>query len=256
MLFINPNVIPLIQEPGLEGIFKQIAYSGHICYKSERVGGEKEFVESLIKRGHLSPLEHGTIYLEIPYDSEFNYTIGKYTDNKFSKVNENYITTNYRVIIENGWDDDLKYLVNPTDTHEKRYSFHITCSRGIMDEFVRHRVFSFSCESTRYCNYSKNKFGNELTFILPYWYGSATSEQKIMFVNSCKNDEQTYLKLINLTLKPQEAREVLPLSLKSEFVMTGFKSDWEHFFKLRCDSAAHPDAQSIANKIKTLLKDE
>lgn len=96
-----------------------------------------------------------------------------YVRNKYSKVNEDdlfyYITTNIRVIVENNRLDDLQYQVDPTEHHEKRITVKFICNRGVSHEFVRHRVFSFAQESQRYCNYSKDKFNNEITFIRPTW---------------------------------------------------------------------------------------
>ena len=141
-------------------------------------------------------------------------------------------------------------------------------------EFVRHRVMSFAQESTRYCNYSKDKFGNELTFIIPCWLDIPTGhyaywdgdwcdidKMKIQlpegehkdidaFLWTLNNAETHYTLLINSGWKPQEARAVLPNSLKTELVMTGFVSDWKHFFELRCDSAAHPQARELAIPLK------
>lgn len=128
-------------------------------------------------------------------------------------------------------------------------------------EFVRHRVFSFAQESTRYCNYSKDKFDNELTFIEPFWYNNKrlasaintigdneeVQEQNFnQFLHYC---ERQYFKLLKQSLKPQEARAVLPNALKTELVMTGFVSDWEHFFELRDAKTAHPDAQALAKPL-------
>ena len=137
-------------------------------------------------------------------------------------------------------------------------------------EFVRHRVRSFAQESTRYCNYSKDKFSNELTFIKPCWLDIPTGhyaywdgdwcdigKMKIQlpegehkdidaFLWTLNNTETHYTLLINSGWKPQEARAILPNSLKTELVMTGFISDWKHFFGLRCNSAAHPQARELA----------
>lgn len=138
------------------------------------------------------------------------------------------------------------------------------CDRGVSHEFVRHRVFSFAQESTRYCNYSKDKFGNELTFIIPCWLdikpfsystdimsGEQIKKAKetnpsLNFIQGLANSELQYFELLNKEWLPQQARAVLPNSLKTELVMTGFISDWKHFFELRCDKAAHPQARELA----------
>lgn len=194
-----------------------------------------------------------------------------------------YVTLNYRHIIENNWLDDLQYLCEPTEYHEKRITVRFICDRGVSHEFVRHRVFSFAQESTRYCNYSKDKFGNEITYILPSWfsedklpkafghtsddwgslicefYYEATEKGKSEgfiiepvrnFVFALQTSEQLYFSLLKEGWKAQEARSVLPNALKTELVMTGFISDWKHFFELRCSESAHPQAREIAIPLK------
>ena len=276
------KIIP--QEAGLEGIYKAIERAGRTCYKSEDKitdTSAKEFVDRMIKSGHCSMLEHGTVYLGRPvfpdiglnggYSYETDGFYKKYIDNKFSHVEVRpfkwsgedgcYVTTNLRVLVENNWLDDLQYICEPTEFHERRITVHFVCDRGVSHEFVRHRVMSFAQESTRYCNYSnKDKFGNELTFIIPCWikdleeksylahaeYHHAKEDASKQWYDVCMNSEFVYEDLIRLGWKPQQARAVLPNSLKTELVMTGFISDWQHFFGLRCDKAAHPQARELA----------
>lgn len=154
------------------------------------------------------------------------------------------------MLLENGWLDDLRYICKPTERYEKRISVHITTSRSISHELVRHRVFSFCQESQRYCNYSKGKFDGELTFIIPNWVNTQTD---ITWSNAIKEAEDKYMELLQQGWKPQQAREVLPNATKTELIMTGFESQWEEFFKLRCSSAAHPMMQELATKIKDLM---
>lgn len=243
--------------------YKMIELAGRTCYKSENNITEdsaKEFVDRMIKLGHGAILEHGTIYLTI---AKTAMNIGDpifYIRNKYSKVNEDdyfyYITTNMRVIVENNRLDDLQYQVEPTEHHEIRITAKFICDRGISHEFVRHRVFSFAQESQRYCNYSKDKFNNEITFIMPSWwnYNSSIIESgERYFCEILQKCEDYYKSLLDMGYKPQEARVVLPNATKTELVMTGFESDWENFFELRCSKAAHPDAQKLANELKELL---
>lgn len=240
--------------------YKMIELAGRTCYKSEdkiTENSAKEFVDRMIKLGHGAMLEHGTVYLTI---AKTAMNIGDpifYVRNKYSKVNEDdlfyYITTNMRVIVENNRLDDLQYQVEPTEHHEKRITAKFICDRGVSHEFVRHRVFSFAQESTRYCNYSKDKFGNEITFIKPTWWhelGTTHKQDFEIFLEYC---EEQYLEFMDQGWKPQQARQVLPNATKTELVMTGFESDWEGFFKLRCSGTAHPDAQKLANELKDLL---
>lgn len=124
------------------------------------------------------------------------------------------------------------------------------------------RVFSFAQESTRYCNYSKDKFGNEITYILPCWIDDnqvnmsldvkdicGTNYSETLFKQSLLISEKMYFGLINEGWKPQQARAVLPNALKTELVMTGFVSDWKHFFELRDAGSAHPQARELAQPL-------
>lgn len=292
MKLINSKV-EILEPTGstIDDIYKQIEIAGRTCYKSEdkiTPTSAKEFVNRMIKSGHGAMLEHGTVYLDIP-NSAGNYNLVPFfASNSYSKVVikplddrvHNYITTNFRVIVENFAEeyipDVLQYICEPTVFHEKRISVRWTCDRGVSHEFVRHRVFSFAQESTRYCNYSKDKFGNELTFIIPTWLsipeGNYTycdgdwvdvnkqviqlSEDEVnihSFLNTLDCSEYQYTMLMNAGWKPQQARQILPNALKTELVMTGFESDWKHFFELRCDTAAHPDARKLALELYNKL---
>ena len=289
MKLINSKV-EILEPTGytIDDIYKQIEIAGRTCYKSEdkiTPTSAKEFVDRMIKSGHGAMLEHGTVYLTIPTK---NRNSEKYKRNHYSAVNivsvdgingRTFVTTNYRVLVENEWLDDLKYICEPTVFHEKRISVRWTCDRGVSHEFVRHRVFSFAQESTRYCNYSKDKFGNELTFIIPTWLTLPESnyiycdgdwvdinKQVIQisedeanahsFLVTLDCSEYQYTQLINNGWKPQQARQILPNALKTELVMTGFESDWKHFFELRRDAAAHPDARKLALELYNKLYNE
>ena len=223
----------------------------------------EDFVNMLMKSGHGAMLEHGTIYmqidsfLDIPEDKKLDKRVHQYDSNRFTKVNSmyigqgcwrSYITTNLRVLIENNWLDDLKYVCRPTEYHVKKVTAKFICDRGVSHEIVRHRVMSFAQESTRYCNYSKNKFNNELTFIEPAWEFPSSNivNTRERFEAMLGEAEANYMELITLGFKPQEARAVLPNALKTEIVVTGFIDDWKHFFELRCSNAAHPDIRKLA----------
>ena len=277
------------QSAGLEGVYKHIEKVGRVCYKSEDKITEdsaKPFVDRMIKSGHGAMLEHGTVYLYIRRKDNESLEVDRYLMNPYSRVifrqfpnsrdMEIYITTNLRVLVENGWLKDLEYICEPTEFHERRVTVHFVCDRGVSHEFVRHRVMSFAQESTRYCNYSKDKFGNELTFIIPCWLDIPTGhyaywdgdwcdidKMKIQlpegehkdidaFLWTLNNAETHYTLLINSGWKPQEARAVLPNSLKTELVVTGFTSDWNHFFDLRArgtTGAPHPQAKELAEPL-------
>lgn len=275
MKLINPSVELITQALGLEGIYKQVERVGRVCYKSEDKITEdsaKPFVDRMIKSGHGAMLEHGTIYLFIPWNEYYDKKTIKYLYNKYSANNGVkgvgvYITTNLRVLVENGWLDDLKYICEPTEYHERRITVHFVCDRGVSHEFVRHRVMSFAQESTRYCNYSKDKFDNELIFIIPNWVNTncPNKEQEGPSVASMEwstamlNAEASYKILLKMGWTPQQARAVLPNSLKTELVVTGFTSDWNHFFDLRyrgTTGAPHPDAKQVASMAHDLILKE
>lgn len=280
MKLIKPSFEIWEQPAGLEGVYKQIERAGRVCYKSEdkiTENSAKPFVDRMIESGHGAMLEHGTVYLAMPLETMLPIEIngwGKYTKNPYSKgfkvceVNGQKrvaVTTNLRVLVENGWLDDLQYICEPTEYHERRITVHFVCDRGVSHEFVRHRVMSFAQESTRYCNYSKNKFGNELTFIIPCWVGEGQENASLEDRDICGNTyadlcfkenlakaERAYFTLIKQGWTPQQARAVLPNSLKTELVVTDFTSDWEHFFGLRArgtTGAPHPQAKELAEPL-------
>ena len=275
MKIIKPNAIELKQQPGFEGMLKHIELCGRTCYKSEDKITEDSchrFVNMLREHAHGAMLEHGTIYLTIPLphsialdpiseDCKRMKAINNLSSNKYTKAVcyglNYYITTNYRVIVENDWEDIMqKFQSECTEYHPKRRTFKIACNRGVSHEFVRHRVFSFAQESQRYCNYSKDKYGKEITFIEPIWQNNLNvddpNNSKMVYdwEDAMENIESTYFYLLECGLTPQLARGVLPNDTKTELVMTGFESEWKHFFKLRCAKDAHPEAKYLADMIK------
>ena len=263
------EIIP--QEEGIKGVYKQIEKAGRTCYKSEdkiTENSAKKFVDMLTTNCHGAMLEHGTVYFKIPVniDTAGNFLdeISTWTKCKLVESSEGNwwaITTNFRVMIEHfapEYIEELieKYLCEPTEYHEKRITVKFTTDQGILREFTRHRVFSFAVESTRYCNYSKDKFGNEITFVVPCWClinKNGNTERE--FYNALQFAEDFYFKMLELGWKPQQARNVLPLATKCDLVMTGFVSDWKHFFELRCDSAAHPQARELAVYLQNYFKE-
>ncbi len=264
--FINQTDFSLV------GIKKHIERCARVSYKSEDKITDtsyEKFVNMLESRGHDRPLEFGTVYLDIPTKDlepgyEYINAVGKYALNPWS-IKEDFdnhacISTNYRVIKDNHWESDLQYLCEPTEHHHARYTVHMILDRGVMDEFRTHVGLSHLAESTRYCNYSKDKFGNELTFIQPCWlndeklklYGPyhtviRDKSPESIFIANLNNVERDYLDLIKLGWTPQQARSILPLGIKSELISCGFKDAWENFFKRRDAPDAHPMAQEIAN---------
>ena len=163
---------------------------------------------------------------------------GNITEDSAEKFVKNIMNRNHMSVIE----------------HES-ISVRIICDRGVTHEIVRHRIASYSQESTRYCNYSNDKFGNELTFIKPCFFDEGSEGYEI-WEKSMQNIENEYMELIEVGAKPQEARSILPNSIKTEIVMTMNLREWRHFFKLRCDKAAHPQMREIANMILKEFKEK
>ena len=245
----------------LQDVYKDIERAARISYKSEDKITEdsaEKMVQRLISMKHYSPLEFGTIYLKITLDPIRNiYNALKYENNPFSAItiakdSTRYITTNYRVIIENHWEDDLQYMCAPTKYHQRRTTVKFITNRAVSHELVRHRSMSFMQESQRYVAYDKDKFGNELTFIKPAWKQPELDEQTNETVLTHKlfaNIEDTYMKLRSLGLTPQQARIVLPNATKTELYMCGFDKDWEHFFDLRDKTHVDPQMYDLVHPL-------
>lgn len=298
MKLIEPKVELIQQQPGLVGMYKHIEKCARTCYKSEDKITEdsyKKMYDNLVQRNHFAMLEHGTVYLK---DISWSRShLEKYKTNKYSKYNEiyldkeeiedgndydvsykygYYVTTNLRVIIENHWENDLEFICEPTEFHERRITLKFTTNIGVTREGNRHRVNSIAEESTRYCNYTKEKFGSELNITRPVWINKEDIPEwdesqwldciKDLLINGINPDyiEQdpiywycmaiefagvAYRNLIRLGWSPQQAREVLPLATKSEVVYTAFASDWKHWFDLRLIGTTgkpHPNMKQVA----------
>ena len=273
MRLIKPSFEIIEQQAGLEGMYKQIELAGRTCYKSEDKITEdsaKGFVERMIKSGHGAMLEHGTVYLmkesefintyihsEDGEEEEYNPLL-KYYDNSYSHVRQEhttgrfvYVTTNLRVLVENGWTDDLKYICEPTEFHEKRVCVRYTSDIHFYKDCTRHRVFSWAIESTRFCNYIKQKFGFSVSFATPIWLKDEEQEE---FEEDLKTIESIYFKWINKGWQPQQAAYFLIQGTKAEIIMTGFVSDYEHFFDLRSEIAKtgqpHPTVVELVEPLR------
>lgn len=270
----------------LIGIKKFIERCGRVCYKSEdRITDDsyEKFVNMLEKRGHGRPLEFGTVHLKMPWKTFSNF-VGfcvskgfwdscwiKYNIDRESEDKIVYITTNYRYYKKLGTLKPLYGYVSmerffteeDNKFYPKRYTVHMVLSRGIMDEFRTHVGLSHLAESTRYCNYSKDKFDNQITFIQPSWIildkeiapinelcllsGQYDRENpNLRYLASLVDANYAYVLLLNKGWTPQQAREVLPLSVKSELISCGFEDAWTNFFYRRCANDAHPQARELA----------
>lgn len=286
----------------LTEIKKAIERAGRTCYRSEGLITETshlKFVESLVKSGHGAMLEHGTVYLHFPYStsSETEAMIYRFSHNPYSTIHKVqsvmddvndtsgfYVTTNFRVLVENNWLEYIDYICEqPTQYHDKRYTVRFTLQLVIEREYNRHRTHSLGSESTRFCNYNLDKYGNEITICQP---DNVTDEdiaelqegndfwgyiRLLNDISNCKEDmdermkaidwwwfanlatEISYLNLVRLGWRPEQARTILPLDLKCESVHTAFKKDWISFFKLRSyispSNKPHPDAIATAKPL-------
>ena len=278
----NPQYEIWMQNPGELGIYQQIERAGRVCYMSENNNTEnsaKPFVGRMIEHEHFAMLEHGTVYMTCNHGE-----LPLYASNKFSHVNtidgKDYITTNLRVMAENKTLEDLKYRTDfKKGKHELRITVHFTTQIAITREYNRHRANSMAEQSTRYCNYTKNKFGSEISINLPTWVKGDLETNDEKFVELCEDvaNEETndwtpidawlfanqaaefaYMKLIAMGCKPQEARVILPLDTNTELVHTAFVSDWKHFFDLRAlgtTGAPHPDAKILAKPLYEEFKE-
>lgn len=282
MQLIKASYKILPQKPGVQGIYEQAELPGRICYGSQdkiAPGTAEKFVNGLMKSNHGAPLEHNGVYLDCPESVYKKYVYNEFSKtstHKFGEINKYYVSTNLRVLFENNWLDDLKYIVEPTEYHEKRITVAFTIDRFTGEEFLRHRKASFNRESTRYVNYSKEKFGNgDIKFITPPWlddnvdgiddkrfrelcYFIYTGEDCAEFSDvlywlfSLKAAEYSYNNLIRLGWQPQQARTVLPCAINSPLIKTAFVSDWCHFFNLRAlgtTGKPHPQAQELAEPL-------
>lgn len=197
-MIIQKPTVEVLSTERYEDMLRRIERIGRVCYKSEdriEEGSAEKFIRGILRRGHESVIEHGSI--------------------------------------------TVKFI----------------CDRGVTHEIVRHRIASYSQESTRYCNYVKEKFGGQITCIdlatgFRYDLNNETDRQKYqVWQEAMENAERSYFKMIELGATPQEARSVLPNSLKTELVATMDLREWRHFLRLRADTAAHPQCREVARML-------
>ena len=299
MKLINQSFELLEQKDfSIDGIWKFIERCGRVCYKSEDKITDtsyEKFVDMLERKDHARPLEFGTVHLKMPW-SNFNNFVGfciskavwdscwiKYHVDRDSEDKTVYITTNYRYykklkslrplygyinIAEFFTEEDNKF-------YPKRYTVHFITNRVTMDSFRTHVTLSHLGESTRYCDYGRDRFDNEITCVIPHWcsdliegnsydlaiceYGLIQAEnlskKSTKWVESMCQAEQDYMDLLNDGCTAQEARDVLPLGVKSELISCGFGSAWSNFFYRRCAKDAHPMAREIAIPLQDKFKE-
>ena len=253
MKVIGQSFEILEQTPSFEGMLKHIELCGRVSYKSEDLITKEsaaKFVDGLIKNGHTSVCEHGTVYIKkehvptlTPYDS-------------LRTINGTpYVITNWRRVLTS----ELRNMVPYFEFYNgDRITVRFITNRAVANEFVRHRLFSFTQESTRYCNYSKAKFGSELTMIRPHWFSQDYTGESVngLTQEEAKWDkimyeiEFNYNWLIKHGARTQDIRGILPLDLKTDLIMTGTVNQWKQFFKLRSANDAHPQAKELSDALK------
>ena len=314
---VNPSVEFWKQEGyTLDAIWKHIARCARVCYQSTpKNNGETDYgfiVRTLLKgidvinqpydieklkTCHLSVLEHGTVHLRYPLyvprasvQFECRLKYNKYSKFYIDEKDYAYVTTNMRVLVENGWIDELEFI---DEIHNSEHNCIARCTInfitdiGASRELNRHRVNSISEESTRYCAYDKGKFGNGITVAKLPWipdvdpedeghdYNEGLFNDNEIFHDECIEEQYTdnwnaidwflyglqicdlvYRKTRELGWAAQQAREILPLNTKTQVVHTAFLDDWIHFIDLRSDGVSgvpHPMTKELADEVKFLL---
>lgn len=275
------------------GIKKFIEKQAKTCYQSTHTITEnsyEKFVQRMIDSDHSRTLEMGTVHLKMPKELLFSLIVYLLLEKDFSSQwfqwnSDNrylYVTTNYRYFLRlKKKSDELKFYFNSYLTTEdnelfpKRHTIHFITDRVTMDSFRTHVGMSSLAESTRYCRYANDKFGNELTYIIPNWMDIPESKYKFTgdlwcndkevplfenidpitnnFLFGLQKAESRYIILLQQGWKAEQARQLLPLSVKSELVLCGFDDCWDNFLYRRNDVHAHPMARELAEKVKGLL---
>lgn len=203
----------------------------------------------IIKAGYeiVTPIDRETILKRIE-------EVGRVCYKSEDKITDESAPKFVKMLIERGHEAMIEHC---------SFSVKFICDRGVSHELVRHRIASFAQESTRYCNYSKDKFGNEITVIEPCFWSDLPKEEGEYYANNYTRwynamvfAEQTYFGMLRDGASPQEARTVLPNSLKTEIVVTMNMREWRHFFKLRTASVAHPQMREITISLLNELKEK
>lgn len=287
MNFIEPTVEIITESDPL----KKIELIGRVCYKSESKITEfshKAFFKQLVNNQHYAMLEHATVTFQAEDGTEKGIYLRSIPYIQFTEQQNSMFSSTYYITLSlshfynpiykawTAWlrqifesesqsaiDNRIK-IIDPTATpfdacvpdKHKFISIKFTCSRGISHELVRHRC-SVAQESTRYCNYSQDKFRNEITYITPSQYSNWNESQKLAHEKSLRCAEYAYFQMLNSGLPPEEARDVLPNALKTEVVLTMNIPQWKHFFDIRLHGTTgkpHPDMKVLASIAYDKLK--
>ncbi len=282
---IKPSVVRIDEKDNL----KRIELAGRVCYKSEKKITDEsalDFCTKILQRGHTSVLEHSNVIVKVPtalgsciidamryYEHQIKkiaYLKYSYTGNGEVIISGNvrawrdileafrFFTFRAHPLLETYEHKDLSpYMISEDELTDEQRQIHsritlrIICDRGVSHEIVRHRVMSFSQESTRYVNYGKRGY----TFIEPWWWEDQRGVLKHYMLCNMRHSVDVYQAMIDNGATPQLARAVLPNQIKTEVVVTATPAQWAEFLKLRLDKAAHPDMQRIAHLVQDALAD-
>lgn len=277
MRLVNPK----FEELTAENPLKLGELCTRVCYKSENLitdTSAKKLLSGIANAGHTAMLEHIPVYFKVDstYLKAVTRPITKIISSPFSKVCMDgmsgctFVSTNLRVIFENFKELFDKFMENDgnpftleeygitnckfddyPDKFVRRITIKFTMDRIGSQSFCRHRTFSFAQESTRWCNYLKDKFGSEISITYPCWLKEEDLDE---FKADMAEIEKFYFKWINKGYKAEEARYFLPFGLNTEIIMTGFPDAWKHFFELRNESHAHIQAQELARPLEEYFK--
>ena len=273
MKIIEPNVQEITDFEGVDNFYKAVARAARICYASDKTTDDKALVERLIESKHFSPFEHAIISLRPSYIDEFDDVwasgiIEKLYSNKFTLQYSKEITVNGRIIVEcvdniSELDEFLEFIksnnleakpeINPLSFK----SFIVDTSIGCTREMNRHHNNFYICEqSTRYCNFSKDKFGNEVAFNKPYWYDDKNIDKECIWNSTMADAEDHYLDLLSTGISADIARGILPLDTHTRAIYTATLEEWQHIIDLRLKGTTgkpHGDIKIIAEKINDLI---
>lgn len=278
MKIIEPNVQEITDFEGVDNFYKSVARAARICYASDKTTDDKALVERLIKSKHFSPFEHAIITIKESYkEEETDFYADLYTniynnDYTIMPDRKDYIIINGRALIESIIESkDTNRIINSTtemlDLTLKHFkekeinvstfkSFIVDTSIGCTREMNRHHNNFYICEqSTRYCNFSKDKFGNEVAFNKPYWYDSASSKKQKAWEFAMGQAEYNYINN-QYMFSIDEIRGMLPIDTHSRAIYTATLEEWKHIIDLRLKGTTgkpHGDIMIIAEKINNII---
>ena len=269
MKILPQNAEMIVQGPGKDGLLKHIETAARTCYQSgslAKEGSAERMVDALIRNQHTAMLEHGTIYFKMPEEEYLlmpmavSILIEKW-GSCVLKDEVCYGSIDYRTYMSN---EDLrdcirKFECEPEKHHERRITIRMTTNLQVATDFLRHRRMSFAMETTRYCAYDKERFGNELSFISPVWLDGRDIHDAGLreWANAMQDAEIHYMNMRKLGWPQEQCSQALPKATKTTLVMTGYESFWDHFFDLRYyekTGNVHPQVKEIATMVYNLIK--